>query len=246
MNTSACPLPEEASIKGDQKPLPPVDGLATSDSEGAAAAPRLLCPSEAVNHRVPAALPSGVFSWFKGLRKVILWSDFILVHFRDFPLFNFIRITHLQLIFLTIITVTVLVYPGLLWVTELLQHFWLADIKQTDFFFYWLIKPSCQLELKGQRFRYSKFLLPWKLTRCLTLVWMWMAGSGFWYLQVHLFQTDEHPGNETFPESCGNEAHLEESLQGVSDLPTEAEDVHSWFRRQEVWQQVATEVKRSH
>lgn len=73
-----------------------------------------------------------------------------------------------------------------------------------------------------------------------------MAGSGFWYLQVHLFQTDEHPGNETFPESCGNEAHLEESLQGVSDLPTEAEDVHSWFRRQEVWQQVATEVKRSH
>lgn len=46
------------------------------------------------------------------------------------------------------------------------------------------------------------------------------------YLQVHLFETDEHPGDESLPETCWNEAHLDQTLQRVAAPLAEAVDVH--------------------
>lgn len=59
------------------------------------------------------------------------------------------------------------------------------------------------------------------------------------YLQVHLGEADEHPGDEALPEAGGHEAHLDEALQRVVGLLPEAVDVHGWFVGQQVWQQVA-------
>lgn len=71
--------------------------------------------------------------------------------------------------------------------------------------------------------------------------------SRFEYLEVHLCEADEHPGNETLPESGRNEAHLEEALHDVAGLLAEAVDVHGWLGGQEVGQQVATaRTQRNH
>lgn len=58
------------------------------------------------------------------------------------------------------------------------------------------------------------------------------------YLQIHLCEADEHPGNETLPKSSRNEAHLENALQGVGSMLAEAVDVHGWFGWKEVGQQI--------
>lgn len=62
----------------------------------------------------------------------------------------------------------------------------------------------------------------------------------FQYLQVHLCEADEHPGNETLPKSSRNKAHLDKALQGVVGLLTEAVDVHGRLGGEEVGQQIAT------
>lgn len=60
------------------------------------------------------------------------------------------------------------------------------------------------------------------------------------YLQVHLFETDEHPGNESLPKACWDKAHLHQTLQGVVAPPAESVDVHGRLVGKKVGQQVAT------
>lgn len=60
------------------------------------------------------------------------------------------------------------------------------------------------------------------------------------YLQVHLFEADEHPGNKALPEASRNKAHLYKPLECVVGLLAEAMKVHSWFVRKKVRQQIAT------
>lgn len=60
------------------------------------------------------------------------------------------------------------------------------------------------------------------------------------YLQVHLREADEHPGNEALPKPSRNKAHLEQALQGVVGLLAEAVDVHAGFGGKEVGQKIAT------
>lgn len=62
----------------------------------------------------------------------------------------------------------------------------------------------------------------------------------FQHLQVHLCEADEHPGDEALPKSDRNKAHLEKALQSVVGLLAETMDVHCWFGRKEVGQQIAT------
>lgn len=64
------------------------------------------------------------------------------------------------------------------------------------------------------------------------------------YLEVHLGEADEHAGDEAFPESRRHKAHLEEALDGVGGLLTEAVDVHSRFRRKEVGEEVTVEEEK--
>lgn len=59
------------------------------------------------------------------------------------------------------------------------------------------------------------------------------------YLQVHVGEADEHPGNEAFPKSRRHEAHAEEALQRVGAGPPEAVKVHAGLGGQQVRQQVA-------
>lgn len=59
------------------------------------------------------------------------------------------------------------------------------------------------------------------------------------YLQVHLFETDEHPGNEPLPKTCWDEAHLHKALQGVVAPLAEAVDVHGRLVGKQMGQQVA-------
>lgn len=60
------------------------------------------------------------------------------------------------------------------------------------------------------------------------------------YLQVHLFETDEHPGNESLPKPGRNEAHLYEALQGVAGPLADAMYVHGRLVGKKVGQQIAT------
>lgn len=60
------------------------------------------------------------------------------------------------------------------------------------------------------------------------------------YLQVHLFETDEHPGNESLPKACRDKAHLDQTLQGVVAPLAEPVDVHGGLVGKKVGQQVAT------
>lgn len=60
------------------------------------------------------------------------------------------------------------------------------------------------------------------------------------YLQVHLCEADEHPGDEALPESSGNKAHLKEAFQGVVELLAETMDVHCRFWGKKMRQKIAT------
>lgn len=60
------------------------------------------------------------------------------------------------------------------------------------------------------------------------------------YLQVHLFETDEHPSDESLPKPYRNKAHLHKALQSVVGLLAEAMDVHGWLVGKKVGQQIAT------
>lgn len=136
--------PQVTPIKSDQQALLPVDGLAASDSEGAAAILVLRC-SKVVDQRVLAALVPRVLPQFKRLDT----------H------------THTQ--------------------TDRAENAvkeWTAWTRRTE---------------------------------------VMEVGRN---LQVHLLQTDEHPGDESLPETCWNEAHLDQTLQRVAAPPAEAVDVH--------------------
>lgn len=63
------------------------------------------------------------------------------------------------------------------------------------------------------------------------------------YLQVHFFETDEHPSNESFPKPCRNKAHLHKTLQSIVGLLAEAMNVHGWLVGKKVGQQIATMSK---
>lgn len=63
------------------------------------------------------------------------------------------------------------------------------------------------------------------------------------YLQVHLTEADQHAGDEALPESCWNEAHLKLALDGIAGMLTEAVDIHGWFGRQQVRQEITIEMK---
>lgn len=65
------------------------------------------------------------------------------------------------------------------------------------------------------------------------------------YLQVHLGQADEHPGDEALPEPCRDEAHLEEPLERVIGPLLDIVQVHGWFGRKEVRQQVTMATRKN-
>lgn len=63
------------------------------------------------------------------------------------------------------------------------------------------------------------------------------------YLQVHLIKADQHAGDEALPESRRNEAHLKVALDSVAGMLAETVDIHGWFGRQQVWQEITTEME---
>lgn len=63
------------------------------------------------------------------------------------------------------------------------------------------------------------------------------------YLQVHLIEADQHAGDEALPESCWNETHLKLALDSVAGMLAEAVDIHGWFGRQQVWQEITREME---
>lgn len=72
-----------------------------------------------------------------------------------------------------------------------------------------------------------------------------MGNWQFQYLQVHLFEADEHPGDEALPKAGRNKAHLHKALQGVVSPLAEAMDVHGWLVGKKVGQQIATAKERN-
>lgn len=67
--------------------------------------------------------------------------------------------------------------------------------------------------------------------------------EGSVYLQVHLIEADQHAGDEALPESCWNEAHLKVALDSVAGMLAETVDIHGWFGRQQVWQEITMEME---